>query len=824
MVREMKLEIYEKEHIEMLQKLAPECMVLLKSDGSFPIEKPCKVALFGSGARRTIKGGTGSGDVNVRHFVTVEEGLEKAGFTITTKEWLDNYDAIYVEARKSFVDSIKNQAKEKGIPAVLLGLGAVMPEPEYELPLEETGELAIYVLSRISGEGSDRKAVKGDFYLTETEIRDIHALQEKYEKFLLVLNVGGVIDMSPLADIENVLLLSQLGMTVGDSFADVLLGKTYPSGKLTTTWATEKDYCKVGTFGEEDDTRYNEGIYVGYRYFDTVNKTPIFPFGYGLQYTEFKLSDWETKLEGERVFVSAKVENTGAFLGKEVVQVYVTLPSGKLDQPYQVLAAFAKTKELKAGETELVETSFSFRQLASFDETSAQRILEAGDYILRIGNSSRNTHVCGVIRVEEEIIVEELSHVGGRPDFEDWKPIATPWTYEEEKEYAEAPVYSYQACSEMATKAAPLMVKDEDRQLLASMSDSDLAYLCVGRYEEVGSQSVIGAAGITVAGAAGETCNHFTEKGIPSLVMADGPAGLRLHKEYGVDENGIYTVGENIPAAMIEFVDEALLKVLGKSNEKKSERHGKIHYQYCSAIPIGTALAQSWNVELCQKCGDIVGAEMERFGVHLWLAPALNIHRSVLCGRNFEYYSEDPLVSGKIAAAVTRGVEKHPGCGVTIKHFVANNQETNRFHSNSILSERALRDIYLKGFEIVVKEAKPAAIMTSYNLLNGEHTSERRDLNHTVLREEWGYEGLVMSDWLTQGFASGRQFKYPYACASGSIKAGNDLMMPGGKLDYEDLMEALHNPEHKYHITRENLEECAFHVIRTARRLGKIGE
>jgi beta-glucosidase len=216
----------------------------------------------------------------------------------------------------------------------------------------------------------------------------------------------------------------------------------------------------------------------------------------------------------------------------------------------------------------------------------------------------------------------------------------------------------------------------------------------------------------------------------------------------------------------------------------------------------------------------MVGDEMERFGIHLWLAPALNIHRNVLCGRNFEYYSEDPLISGKIASAITKGVQKHSGCGVTIKHFVANNQETNRFHSNSIMSERTLRDIYLKGFEIAVKEAKPHALMTSYNLLNGEHTSQRRDLNITVLREEWGYEGLIMSDWVTPGLVPGVKFKYPYACASGSIKAGNDIMMPGTRLDHQNLMEALEDPEHEYHITRAHLEMCAENVIKVARKLG----
>ena len=337
----------------------------------------------------------------------------------------------------------------------------------------------------------------------------------------------------------------------------------------------------------------------------------------------------------------------------------------------------------------------------------------------------------------------------------------------------------------------------------------------MGGFQEKGSQSIVGNAGMKVAGAAGETTSIFTKEGLPSLVMADGPAGLRLSRQYGVDEDGIYAVGDEIPAARVEFVDEKILAMLGNSKGVKKERNGATYNQYCSAIPIGTALAQSWNVTLANECGNLVGEEMERFGVNIWLAPALNIQRSPLCGRNFEYYSEDPFISGKMAAAITKGVQSHPGCGVTVKHFCCNNQETNRFHSNSVVDERTLRDLYLRGFEIAIKEANPAAVMTSYNLLNGEHTSQRRDLNVMVLRNEWGYRGLVMSDWLVSGFAM--EHKYPSACAAGCIKAGNDLIMPGGEAEIQNIMEALHHPDSKYSISRRDLEECAASVIRTVK-------
>ena len=824
---------YEKEHRDILRKLAPECMVLLKQDGSFPIGQPCKIALYGSGARKTIKGGTGSGDVNVREYVTVEQGLEHAGFTVTTKDWLHAYGETYKGARKNFVEEVKRTTKQKGIPAVLLGMGAVMPEPEYEFPLDGEGELAVYVLARISGEGADRADTAGDFCLTQTEIRDIMTLERTYEKFLLALNVGGVVDLTPVQDVSNILLLSQTGMSIGDAFADVLLGKSYPSGKLTATWAAWEDYCHIGDFGGEDDTRYQEGIYVGYRYFDSVGRKPLYPFGYGLGYTSFEWENAGIEVEGSRIAVSVSVKNIGHFAGKEVIQLYVSVPSAGLDQPYQTLAAFAKTGELRPGEEKKVHMGFALEELASFDGRNACEILEAGDYILRVGNSSRNTQVCGCVRLTENITVSQLSHVCGKPDFSDWKPEGRlgagmgtgsgsaescgediPYFTVRREDFRKLQVQKQESGLEKAENG----IFEEIKALVESLTDGELAALCIGGYETGGSKSFVGNAAIAVPGAAGQTAFGLEEKGIPAVVMADGPAGLRLSPQYGIDGLGMYPIGSEVPAAMLEFVDEDLLKALGRSQEDQPERSGTICDQYCSAIPIGTALAQSWEPEVCVRCGDLVGAEMERFGVHLWLAPALNIQRVPLCGRNFEYYSEDPLLSGKMAAGITAGVQKHPGCGVTIKHYACNNQETNRFHSNSIVSERALRDIYLRGFKIVVKEAMPEALMTSYNLLNGEHTSHRRDLVTDVLRGEWGFDGVVMSDWVTPGWTGGKQ-KYPSACASGSIKAGNDIMMPGGAEDYDDLMHALEDDLSEYPIRRENLEECAGHVIRTVWRL-----
>lgn len=810
------MEAYELEHIAKVRALSPECMVLLKSDGSFPLEAPCKIALYGNTARKTIKGGTGSGDVNVRHYPSIEEGLENAGFTITTKSWLDAYETQWEAADKAFRAALRARIAAEGLPAVLLAIGAIMPEPEYKLPLDGEGETAIYVLGRISGEGADRAAEKGNFELTDTEIRDILQLQKQYKRFLLVLNVGGVVDLSPVVDeVSNILLLSQLGIAMGDAFADVLLGKAYPSGKLASTWAAWEDYCHVGDFGEPNDTLYQEGVYVGYRYFDSVDKQPMFPFGYGLGYTNFEMKAEETSIEGSKISVTAKVTNSGKRPGKEVVQLYVSIPEGKLDQPYQVLAAFAKTNELMPGESQEVTVSFQMESIASFDEETCNAILEKGSYIVHIGNSSRDTSVCAVVELDDNALVQKLHNVGGKPDFTDWKPenkkaIAIPKT---------VPALKLDASA--ITQIIPVqpMINPKAVEFVKTMSDSDLALLCTGAFNGgAGSNSVIGNAGITVAGAAGETTGVFAKEGIPALIMADGPAGLRLSPQYGVDEDGVYVLDNGSLDVLAELLPAQVLTALGLG-KKQPERHGKILEQYCTAIPIGTALAQSWSEKACEECGSIVAAEMERFGVHIWLAPAINIHRFPLCGRNFEYYSEDPFVSGKMAAAITKGVQKHPGCAVSIKHFCCNNQETNRMHSNSILSQRALRDIYLKGFQIAVKEVEPATIMSSYNLLNGEHTSQRYDLLETLLRQEWGYQGIVMSDWVSGNIHDQPTDQYPGAVASGSIKAGNDLMMPGSQLHYQDLLVALDNVNATYPITRADLEKSAARMIQLARAL-----
>ena len=803
---------YEREHNEMLRRYGAECAVLLKSDGTFPLDGPCDLALYGSGARQTVKGGTGSGEVNSRTFVTAEEGLEAAGFQIISKAWMDQYETIWQDAKKNFIRELKRLALKRGTLAILNSMGAVMPEPEYDLPLSESGDTAIYVLARISGEGSDRKPIPGDILLTETEKRDILALHRKFRKFLLVLNVGGVIDLSPVLEVRNILLLSQLGGETGHILTDLVLGKCTPSGKLATTWMAWKDHPAVGGFGERYDTAYTEGVYVGYRYFDSVGIRPMFPFGYGLSYTRFELGAAKVSEEGGRITLSVPVKNAGNRQGKEVVQLYVSQPRGKLDKPYQVLAAFEKTKELKPGEDQTTTLSFDLRDLASYDTERAAWILESGDFILRLGTSSRDTQAVAVLRLDDEAVLRQVRNCLGRPELTDWKPERLP-----EEEIGSLPVIAISAALFETSTVNYTLINEAD-PVIETLSDEELCLMNIGAFKRKASNSVIGAAGESVAGSAGETVNCLKEKGIPALIMADGPAGLRLNRQYFRDETGVHGIGSDLPESMMELMPSPAVFFMGLIEKKKKNR-GEILEQNCSAIPIGAALAQSWNLCFAEQCGDLVGDEMERFGVHLWLAPALNIHRDIRCGRNYEYYSEDPLISGRFAAAITRGVQKPPGRGTTIKHFAANNQETNRYGNNSLVSERAMREIYLRGFEIAVKESQPYALMTSYNLLNGVHTSERRDLVEDVLRGEFGFRGIVMTDWLVAALNSGKK-KYPVPNAAKIAAAGGDLVMPGGPADLNAMLAGIKDGT----VSRRQLIVNGTRVYRMAKGLAEKAE
>jgi len=768
---------YEIDHINKVDKYIAECTVLLRKNGDFPIGNKIKeVYLYGNGVRNTIKGGTGSGDVNSRSFDSIEQAFTNAGFTIKTTDFLDAYDKTYAEAKVEYKNKLWSDPEIMANPMVLMGV--TMPEPEYDIPYAKKGNLAVYVLSRISGEGTDRKPIKGDVYLTNTETKMIKDLAKGFKKFVLVLNTGGPVDLSGLESVKNILVLSQLGVNTSKTLVDVIVGKKYPSGKLATTWTKFKDYPTIGDFGDENDTHYKEGIYVGYRYFDTENVDVMFPFGFGLGYTDFKYEVKSARLNGEKFEVTATVKNVGKYKGKEVLELYLSKPNTTLDEPYQVLVNFAKTKELKPNQKDTLKISFKLSDFASYDAKTASYILDKGSYIVRIGNSSRNTKPCGEIKVKSRINVRKVQNKMGKPDFEDYIPEGK----RKKENLSKVKKFTLNPKS-IKQQVVKYNKKFHIEEAVKAMTDEEKAKLVIGAYQS-GEAAVVGNASISAAGAAGET---HRVKGLEPIVMADGPAGLRLAKDYFVDEYGAHAIGSTSEGMTEFFPDE--LKAYFNNNVEIPE-NAKILHQYTTAIPIGTAIAQSWNKKFAEICGDIVGAEMELFNIDLWLAPALNIHRSILCGRNFEYYSEDPFISGTFAAAITKGVQKHSKRFVTIKHFAANNQETNRYRSNSLVSERALREIYLKGFEICVKTANPRAIMTSYNLINGVHSNESKELTTDILRTEFGFNGLVMTDWVV--FAQ-EGTKHPGETSYGVIKAGGDLFMPGSQKDYERIITALEN-------------------------------
>ena len=774
---------------ELVRKLAAECTLFLKKDGSFPLDKPCSVALFGNGARSTVRGGTGSGDVYSKKVVTIEDGLRAAGFDITTDHWMTRCGQIRDNARKEWLSRQKKQAK--GISGFAGLLGMKMPEPDYELSIDYPGDICVYVLSRISGEGSDRKAERGDILLSETEVRDINALNRKFDRFILVLNTGGPVDLSEVSDAGNILQFSQLGPLSGEILADILLGKSIPSGKLASTWTDWCGYCGVGEFGDPDDTRYIEGIYVGYRYFDSVGKRPMYPFGYGLTFTDFTLGRPSVKVKGTEVTLSLTVKNSGGYPGREVVQVYVSVPEGRLDQPYQTLAAFAKTGMIDAGGSEKISLVFDMKDLASYDGETASYILEAGDYMVRAGDSSADAKTAAVLELPETVTVLKARNVLGECGFRDWRPERKlrPEAGSAKRIIIDSGAFTEESvCYELAEEVDPFA---------ESLTDEELCYIGTGHFRDR-QFSIIGEASETVAGAAGDFTTRLRDKGFPAVVTADGPAGLRLESRYYADEKGVHSVSRDSVDEFSEVLPDLLYRLI--SRPRKIKPGTKIYEQNCTMLPAASAVAQSFDTCLAEKLGAVVSEEMERYGVDFWLAPALNIHRDIRCGRNFEYYSEDPLVSGRMAAAVVRGAQSAEGRHATIKHYAANNQETNRYSNNSLVSERAMREIYLRGFGICIRESRPDAVMTSYNLLNGVHTAAHPGLIRDILRCEFGFRGIVMSDWIVRMSMGGGRYRLPLSYEVAA--AGGDVLMPGSRSDWKTLLRGLR----KGRVSRRQLE------------------
>ena len=816
----------EREHARLVRTLAPQGMVLLENDGALPLSIG-KVALYGAGARKTVKGGTGSGDVNVRSVTSVEQGLLNAGFTVVTAAWLDEYDRLSAEARKAHSEAMQKRIDAGENPiGVYFSMPYVDPDTPVIDPAAAPAETALYVISRNSGEGKDRTPTPGDYFLSEKEKADLAALREGYEKVVVLLNVGGVVDTKDIlaAKPNAVLLISQSGANGGDAVADALLGLTPPSGRLTDTWPLDyKDYPSAATFGSNDgntlEEPYQEGIFVGYRWFDAANLPVSYPFGYGLNYTTFRMEAETVCVAPDHIWVTVKVTNTGSCAGREVVQVYVSAPAGELPKPYQELCGFGKTYLLGPGEAQVLKISFPLKNMASYHTGKAAYILEAGDYIVRVGRHSRDTKAAAVVRVGREVILEQLKNLrqptklsvelvpAGRPaeampDDVFVMNLDCDHVQTVTHEYAEADSFTTAAPAEKVTMADVLSGKYTAEELAAQLTVEELARLCVG---EFGDQSTIGNAGKDVPGAAGQTIHSLMEsRGIGSLVLADGPAGIRLTKHFRVNENG-------------EQVEDNHLFSLGGMGDPLDSiplpEGYTDYYQYCTAIPIATMIAQSWNTNVAYQLGKLVGKEMLEFGVHSWLAPGMNIHRNPLCGRNFEYYSEDPLIAGMMAAADTLGVQSNPGVGTTPKHYACNNQEDDRNYSDSILSERALREIYLRGFEICVRSAQPMYLMSSYNFINGIHAAMNRDTLTTTLREEWGFKGFVMTDWGTTGGGSLGEPKGEDSIPALCLAAGNDLLEPGNPNDVADIIASVEGKT-DHPLSIDSLRLCASRILR----------
>ncbi len=808
----------ELENRRIARAAAAEGMVLMKNEGLLPLGKDQSVAIYGNGVSHMIKGGTGSGDVNEREVVSIQQGLDLAGVRIINREKAlsapEKRTADQFAWRDRIMEKMSHIQADSGMSFFKIMREDPFVEGDYNPIIEEeasAADVVIYVLSRIAGEGRDRNYAPGDYLLSDQEKEELTLLGKLNQNLVVLINTGGQIDLNEIlanASVRAILYISQGGMETGNAVADILTGKVTPSGKLTTTWSKHyEDFPSSEKFSHNDgDTThepYEEGIYVGYRYFDSFGVKPVYPFGFGLSYTTFALSEETVQVSPEAVTLSVTVTNTGSqFAGKEVVQVYAACPQTALQKEFKRLVGFAKTGLLAPGACETLTIEIPAKYFASFSEEKSCWIIEAGDYGLFAGSVSNQLKTLAVLRVADDVVMEKTTHILPldepvceiQPENTVLNKLTSAWQAVAQQKGL-TPI-SFAPKAEEKKTYPVLDIDAEARAIAEKLTDEELIHLLMGEITK-GQDNLkddeLVETGIYVPGAAGETTCQLEEKyDLPAISMADGPAGLRLMRHYDVDR------------ASGKIYSESILSAISGGLFGKNATHEDAdrYYMYATAIPIGTLLAQTWNPEVLEQIGALVGGEMLEFGVTWWLAPGMNIHRNPLCGRNFEYYSEDPLIAGIMAAAITRGVQQFPGIGTTIKHYACNSQEDNRMFSDSVVSERALREIYLRGFEIAVKTSQPMCLMTSYNLINGVPAANNTDLITTVLRGEWDFQGIVMTDWTptTAGCAS----------SHGCMIAGNDLIMPGNPKDVADLEQSLADGS----LPREKAVDCAYRLIR----------
>ena len=746
-------------HLALSRSAAAEGMVLLKNENQvLPLREGARIALFGVGSADYVQGGGGSGIVTVPFTHNLIDAVEDAAKAqhISVYEPLNKFYREYVAVAY-------REGKQPGkIPQPTLPEGMLADAAN-------AADIAVISICRFSSEGSDRggAAGDGDFYLTEEEKNLIGEVTAAFPHTVVVLNVGGMVDTSWFRDdpkIEAVLLAWQAGLEGGYAEWDILSGAVNPSGHLTDTFAASfDDYPSSANFHESDAyVEYTDDIYVGYRYFETVpgEKDRVnYPFGFGLSYTTFALDSYTADVKDGVISLSCRVTNTGAYAGKQVVQAYFSAPQGKLGKPKYALAAFAKTDLLRPGESRTVTLSFPVSQMASFDDTGAvcrsAMVLEAGDYILSLGTSVRELTEVYTYTLDKDTVTEQLHSYVAPHKLS--KRLKADGTYEtltvtedpalyDTSDFPEKTHWHAEYIQTSRTNTARpegLITFDQVAEgkadldtFLAQLTDEDVIDLLGG----------MGNTGVAdTSGWGGEPFY-----GIPNAMTCDGPAGVRVSPP----SKGVVT----------------------------------------TAWPCETLLACTWNTALVEQIGAAAAREVKENNMAIWLAPALNIHRSPLCGRNFEYYSEDPLVAGKMTAACVRGIQSQH-IAACVKHFCCNNKETNRKWSDSRVSERALREIYLRGFEIAIKEAQPWSLMTSYNLVNGTYPSENWELLTGILREEWGYRGMVTTDWNNDA----EHYR--------EVLAGNDVRMPNGSK--RRLQEALSRGL----ITRADMDKCAKRIL-----------
>ena len=789
----------EKKNYALARRAAAEGMVLLENRGALPL-KADTVALYGLGARHPSFGGTGSGENAPRYQVTPEQGLKNAGIKITTGSWLDDLDETWNMLHDIWKESIAEELRHIPVPERFEYSCKYPFRPPVGRPVllgdirDSKTDTAIYILTRVGGEGVDRKTETGDWFLTATEISHLRALTEHYDNVILIINSGGVIDLSPVDDMElgAILYASEGGMEMGNALADVLTGVVTPSGKLTDTWgARYEDYPGAEHFADRDgdplNEYYHEGIYVGYRWFDVQDIKPRYPFGYGLSYTTFEQESQGIQVNNSYVDVRVKVKNTGLYQGAQIAQLYMAAPNGSLPKEKKSLVAFGRTSVLKPGGSQYIHLTFDMRDFASYDAENGRFVLEGGNYVLLLGDSAGSVKPIGTLFLDGDAPTELCDRVCPPKEYIAWEniPSFVPCgPVEPIIPIKSSSIY----CERHSYKKLPFTPHPKADFIMEKLTPQDMLKITIGT-------SYVGSIHNMVFGPAGYTTSEYVDIGLENMPMADGPQGLNLTPE-AVQPLTNRISSPVLPEAM-QFGANNVWKSM--SLPRKKERR-TVYYQYCTAWPCETQMAQTWDVDLLELVGDAVGTEMKELGIVFWLAPGMNLHRNPLGGRNFEYYSEDPYLTGAMASAVPKGVQSHPGCFVTLKHFACNNQETERKNLNIHLDERTLRETYLRAFRMAVK-AGARGVMSSYNMINGVYSPNNKDLLTKVLRMEWGFDGLVMTDW----YASGHGDCKDELC----IPAGNDLIMPGSPRVYKEVAKKIREGC----MTSDDLMHAAYNVV-----------